>query len=173
LTPIFNATIPQLEFDIKISLRSVFSVNTAGFDLGKLNLDLPAFDLSVETLSHMLSDCQSPPPGTPSDEIYDALIHLNGALVAELSYELFEGKDNGTIDHWTIADPLDKCYAFLPGLGSIGTVPSSSKSPLLDAAPVTTCTSGSTSTTGTAAVKSAVESLSRGDKAGIIVGKGS
>jgi hypothetical protein len=172
LAPIFNASMPKLDFSLQFSLRTVFSVTVEDINIGALYLDLPAFNLTVNTLTNTMSNCQTPPAGTPSDQIYAELIHLDGALVAELSYELLDGHKTGVIETWTIWDALDKCYAFFPGLGSIGTVPSSSKSPLLTAAAITTCTTGGTgTTTGTAAVGAALKSLSPGAKAGAVIGE--
>ena len=171
LAPIFNASMPQLDFSVQVSLRTVFSVTVEDINIGALYLDLPAFNLTVNTLTNAMSNCQTPPAGTPSDEIYAELIHLNGALVAELSYEILDGGKTGIIDTWTIWDALDKCYAFFPGLGSIGAVPASSKSPLLTAPAITTCTTGTTSTTGTAAIGAALKSLSPGAKAGVVIGE--
>jgi hypothetical protein len=163
---------PKLDFSLQFSLRTVFSVTVEDINIGALYLDLPAFNLTVNTLSNAMSNCQTPPAGTPSDQIYAELIHLNGALVAELSYEILDGSKTGVIETWTIWDALDKCYAFFPGLGSIGTVPSSSRSSLLTAPAITTCTTGSTtSTTGAAAVGAALKSLSPGAKAGAVIGK--
>jgi hypothetical protein len=163
---------PKLDFSLQFSLRTVFSVTVEDINIGALYLDLPAFNLTVNTLTNAMSNCQTPPAGTPSDQIYAELIHLDGALVAELSYELLDGHETGVIETWTIWDALDKCYAFFPGLGTIGTVPSSSKSPLLTAAAITTCTTGGTgSTTGTAAVGAALKSLSPGAKAGAVIGE--
>ena len=163
---------PQLDFSVQFSLRTVFSVTVEDINIGALYLDLPAFNLTVNTLKNAMSDCQAPPAGTPSDEIYAELIHLNGTLVAELSYELLDGNKTGVIDNWIIWDALDECYAFFPGLGSIGAVPASSKSPLLTAAAITTCTTGGTTTnTGTAAVGAALKSLSPGAKAGAVIGE--
>ncbi|MCJ1383187.1 hypothetical protein MMC17_006300 [Xylographa soralifera] len=171
LAPIFNASMPQLDFSMQLSLRTVFSVTVENINIGALYLDLPAFNLTVNTLTNAMSNCQTPPAGTPSGEIYAELIHLNGALVAELSYEILDGDTTGIIETWTIWDALDKCYAFFPGLGSIGVVPDSSMSPLLTAAPVTTCTTGGTTNlTGTAVVGAAIQSLSPGAKAGAIIG---
>jgi hypothetical protein len=58
--------------------------------------------------------------------IYAELIHMNGALGAELSYELLGGDESDVIKSWHIRDALDECYAFFPSLGFIGAVPSSS-----------------------------------------------
>jgi hypothetical protein len=172
IAPIFNASMPQLDFSVQLSLRTVFSVTVEDINIGALYLDLPAFNLTVNTLTNAMSNCQTPPAGTPSDEIYAELIHLNGALIAELSYEILDGGKTGIIDTWTIWDALDKCYAFFPGLGSIGAVPASSKSPLLTAPAITTCTTGgTTSTTGTAAIGAALKSLSPGAKAGTVIGE--
>ena len=141
-------------------------------DVGALYLDLPAFNLTVNTLTNAMSNCQTPSASTPSDDIYAELIHLNGALVAELSYEILDGHETGIIDTWTIWDALDKCYAFFPGLGSIGAVPASSKSPLLTAPAIRTCTTGgTTNTTGTAAIVTGLKSLSPGAKAGAVIGE--
>jgi hypothetical protein len=147
-------------------------VTVESIDVGSLYLDLPAFNLGVKTLTNAMSNCKSPPPGTPSDNIYAELIHLDGTLLAELSYELLNGEDTGIIDTWPIWDALDECYAFFPGLGFIGAVPDSDKSPLLSAAAVTTCTTGGkTATTGAGAITAAIKSLSPGDKAAAIIGK--
>ncbi|KIM98650.1 hypothetical protein OIDMADRAFT_147096 [Oidiodendron maius Zn] len=172
LTPIFNASMPQLDFNIMFSLRTVFSVTAEDINIGALYLDLPAFSLTVNTMTNATSNCQAPLADTPPDEIYAELIHLDGEFVAKLSYELFGEDDKGVIKNWTIWDTLDKCYAFLPGLGSIGDVPPSSKSPLLTAPPITTCTTagGTNTTTGTAAVGAALKSLSPGAKASVVIG---
>jgi hypothetical protein len=170
--PIFNASIPQLDFSVQFSLRTVFSVTVENINIGALYLDLPAFNLTVNTLTNALSNCQTPSASTPSDEVYAELIHLNGALVAELSYEVLDGGQTGLIGNWTIHEALDECYAFFPGSGFIGTVPDSSKSPLLTAPAVTTCTTGGNTThIGTAAVHTALKSLSPGAKAGAVIGK--
>jgi hypothetical protein len=172
LTPIFNASMPQLDFSMQISLRTVFSVTAEDLNIGALYLDLPAYNLTINTLSNATSNCQTPQPGTPSDEIYAELIHLDGALVAELSYEILDGGLSGVIEDWTIGDKMDKCYAFFPGLGSIGVVPDSSQSPLLTAPPITTCTTGAqTTSTGVAAIGAAINSLNAGAKAGAVIGK--
>jgi hypothetical protein len=163
---------PQLDFSMQFSLRTVFSVTVEEINIGALYLDLPTFHLTTNTLTNAMSNCQTPPEGTPSDEIYAELIHFNGELIAQLSYELLDGDKTGIIANWTIWDALDECYAFFPGLGFIGAVPSSSKSPLLTASAITTCsTGGTTSTTGTAAVATALKSLSPGAKAGAVIGK--
>jgi hypothetical protein len=83
--PIFNASITQLDFNLKLSLRTVFSVKVENINIGALYLDLPAFNFTVNTLTNAMSDCQTPPAGTSSDQIYAELIHLNGDLIAELS----------------------------------------------------------------------------------------
>ena len=173
LTPIFNASMPQLDFNILFSLRTVFSVTADDINIGALYLDLPAFNLTVNTMTNATSNCQAPLADTPPDEIYAELIHLDGELVAELSYELFDEDKNVIIETWPIWDALDKCYAFLPGLGSIGDVPTSSKSPLLTAPAITTCTTagGTNTTTGTAAVGAALKSLSPGAKASVVIGE--
>ena len=143
-----------------------------GINVGALLLDLPAVNFIVNTMTNATSNCQTPPAGTPSHEIYAELIHLSGALNATLSYEILGGHEDGTLDTWALWDGYDKCYAFFPGLGSIGAVPASSQSPLLTAPPVTTCTTGSTtSTTGTAAIGTALKSLSPGAKAGAVIGE--
>ncbi|MCJ1390596.1 hypothetical protein MMC18_003456 [Xylographa bjoerkii] len=171
LAPIFNASMPQLDFSVQLSLRTVFSVTVEDINVGALYLDLPAFNLTVNTLTNAMSDCQTPPAGTPTDEIYTELIHLNGALVAELSYEIFDGGSTGIIEKWTIWNALDKCYAFLPGLGSIGVVPDSPQSPLLTAPPLTSCTAGGrTNLTGTVSIGTAIQSLSPGAIAGAGIG---
>lgn len=172
LIPIFNASIPQVEFSIQLSLRTVLSITVENINVGGLFLDLPAFNLTVATLTNALSNCETAPSGTPSDQIYAELIHMNGELVAELSYELLGGFESGLIEHWNIRDELDECYAFFPGLGFIGAVPSSPKSKLLTAAPITTCTAGAgAGTTGTATVGEALRELSAGAKAGAVIGE--
>ena len=172
LTPIFNASIFQLEFNAELSLRTVLSVTFDDVNIGALILDLPAFRLDVATLNNALSSCQPPPSGTPSDQIYAELIHMSGGLVANLSYEILGGDESGLIDSWDLDDLLDECYAFFPGLGFIGAVPDSSKSELLTAAPITTCTSGAGPVaTGTAAVVKALRGLSPGEKAGVVIGE--
>ena len=172
LTPIFNASVPKLEFNVQLSLRTVLSVTFEDVNIGALILDLPAFRLDVATLSDALSNCKSPPSGTPSDQIYAELIHMHGGLVANLSYEILGGDESGVIDQWNIGKPLEECYAFFPGLGSIGAVPSSPKSELLTAAPITKCTSGDgPAATGTAAVAKALRGLSPGEKAGAVIGE--
>jgi hypothetical protein len=172
LTPIFNASNPQLDFSFQLSLRTVFSITVEEINVGSLILDLPAFNLTVATLTNALSTCQTPPPGTPSDHIYAELIQMNGALVAKLSYELFSGNESVVLYQWHIWNVLDECYAFFPGLGFIGAVPSSSKSELLTAAPITKCTSGpGPGPTGTAAVGEALRGLSPGAKAGAVIGE--
>jgi hypothetical protein len=159
---------PKLEFNAMLALRTVFSVTVESVDVGALTLDLPAFDFSVNTLANKMSNCQSPPAGTPSDQIYDELIHMHGSLDAILSYELLDDEFSGIIDKWTMGNMFDECYAFLPGVGSIGAVPSSSKDAVLTARPVTTCTTDGKTTMGVA-----VKSLDRGDKAAVAVGKSS
>ncbi|TAQ85817.1 hypothetical protein B7494_g5863 [Chlorociboria aeruginascens] len=177
ITPIFKGSMPKLDFSMKFSLRTVFSVTIEGMNIGVLTLDLPAFNLTVNTVTNATSNCQIPPANTSSNEIYAELVHLNGTLVAELSYEVLNGDETGVIETWSIWDALDKCYAFLPGLGALGDVPSSSDSRLLTTVPITTCDTGSSmtangtaSTTGTAAVGAALKSLSPRAKAGAIVG---
>lgn len=172
LTPIFNASIPQIEFNVEVSLRTVLSITVEDINVGALFLDLPAFSLDVATLTNALSDCKTPPSGTPSDQIYGELIHMNGSLIAGLSYELLGGRESGVLENWHIARVLNECYAFFPGLGFIGAVPSSSKSELLTAAPITKCTAGAEpGTTGTAAVGEALRGLSPGAKAGAVIGE--
>lgn len=172
LTPIFNASMPKLDFSVQFSLRTVFSVTVEKINIGALYLDLPAFNLTVETMTNALSNCQIPPSGTSPDKIYRGLIHTTGAFVAELSYELLGGAKNGTLETWTMFTAWDRCFAFLPGLGALGEVPSSPKSKALTAPPITTCTTGgSTNATGAAAVRSALRSLSPGAKAGAVIGK--
>ena len=172
LKPIFNASIPQMEFNVQLSLRTVLSITVEDINIGALFLDLPAFKLDVATMTNALSTCKTPSSGTPSDQIYAELIHMNGALVANLSYELLGGKESGVIEHWKIWDALDECYAFYPGLGYIGSVPSSPKSNLLTAAPITTCTTGAEpGTTGTAALGEALRGLSPGVKAAAVIGE--
>ena len=172
LQPIFNASVPQLEFSVQFSLRTVFSITFEDINVGALYLDLPAFNLTVDTLSNAMSNCQTPPAGTPPDEVYSELIQVNGAYVAELSYELLEGGKTGTIDTWVMGEAFQGCFAFFPGLGSIGNVPPSPKSPNLTAAAITSCiTAGTTTTNGTAAVSAALKSLSPGAKAGAVVGE--
>jgi hypothetical protein len=165
---------PHLDFTVQLSLRTVFSVTVEKIIIGALYLDLPAFNLTVDTLTNALSNCQAAPSGTSSDDVYAELIHVNGALVAELSYELLGGENSGILETWKIHNATDDCYAFFPGLGSIGAVPASPQSRLLTAAAVTTCTTGgSTSTTegtGTTAVAVALKSLSSGAKAGAVIG---
>lgn len=171
LAPIFNATMPQLDFSVQLSLRTVFSVTFETVDIGALYLDLPAFKLEVNTLTNAMSDCQPPPAGTPSDEIYADLIHVTGGFVAELSYEILGGEEAGSIDQWPLGEAYEKCYAFFPGLGFIGPPPSSSKSALLTAPAITTCTTGgTTNSTGTADIGAALKSLSPGAKAGAVIG---
>jgi hypothetical protein len=171
LTPIFNASLPKLDFNVQLSLRTVFSVTVEAINVGALFLDLPAFNLTVDTMTNALSNCQTPQPGTAPDKIYRELIHTTGTFLAELSYELLGGAKKGTIDTWPMWTPLDKCFAFFPGIGSLGQVPSSPNAKALTAAPITTCTTGSANTTGAAAVHSAVKSLSPGAKAGAVIGK--
>jgi hypothetical protein len=167
LNPIFNTTIPSLDFSAMLALRTIFSVDVEGLDVGALTLDLPAFDLNVQTEQNMLADCTTPPPGTPSDKIYQELIHLTASLDAKLGYELLGDEFSGLLGNWTIGKPVDKCYAFLPGSGSIGQVPPLSTDSVLTAKPVTTCTTDG----GRVTVGSIVQSLSPGFKAGIAVGK--
>jgi hypothetical protein len=159
---------PKLEFSAMLALRTVFSVTVESIDVGTLTLDLPAFDFSVNTLTNRMSNCQTPPAGTPSDQIYAELIHMHGSLDAILSYELLDDEFSGVIDKWTMWNMLDECYAFLPGLGTIGSVPASSKDSILTARPVTTCT-----TDGKTTIGEAVKSLDSGEKAAIAVGKSS
>lgn len=156
---------PKLDFSVEFALRTVFSMAVEGIDIGALYLDLPAFDFTIDTLTNKMSNCKTPPVGTPSDQIYAELIQLQGKLDAKLSYELLDG-DETLLDSWEIWNALDECYAFLPGLGSIGPVPASSKSAVLTAAAVTTCT-----TDGTTTVGAALKSLSPGTKAGAVIGK--
>jgi hypothetical protein len=122
---------PELDFSLTFALRTVFTVTVQDINIGTLNLDLPAFDMEVETLSKKMSDCSTPPAGTPADQIYDQLIHLSGSLDAVLSYSLLEDESEGVLANWTIWDAVDECYAFLPGAGKIGPVPASSDSPKL------------------------------------------
>lgn len=165
---------PEAEFSIQLSLRTVFSVTVEEINVGALYLDLPAFNLTANTVTNMLSNCQSPSANTPPDDIYAELIDVNYALVADLSYKVFDGDFTGTIDTWTWKS-WSSCYAFFPGLGFIGPPPASSKSALLTASPVVACTSsglnGTTTTTGPAAIGTALKSLSPGAKAGAIVGE--
>ena len=149
-----------------LALRTVFSVSVESINVGNITLDLPAFDFNANTVTNKLANCQSPPPGTPSDQIYAELIHMHGSLDAILSYELLDGDFGGVIDNWTMWNMFDECYAFLPGVGTLGTVPSSSTDSVLTARPVTTCT-----TDGKATIGAAVQSLDRGEKAAIGVGK--
>ena len=167
LKPIFNATMPSLDFSAMLALRTVFSVDVEGLDVGALTLDLPAFDLEVQTKQNMLANCKAPLPGTPSDEIYQELIHLSASLDAKLSYELLGDESSGPLDSWTIWNALDECYAFLPGSGSLGPVPTSSADSVLTEKPVTTCTTDG----GQVTVGSIVQSLSPGVKAGVAVGQ--
>lgn len=157
---------PQLDISAMLSLRTVFSVTVEGFDVGSLTLDLPAFDFGVHTLQNMMSNCQNPPAGTPSDQIYEELIHLSGNLDAILSYDALDDEFSGQIHKWTLWNMFDRCYAFLPGSGSIGSVPPTSKDSVLTAKPVTTCT-----TDGKPTVSAVIKTLSRGDKAAIAIGK--
>ena len=157
---------PRLDFSATLALRTIFSVSVEDINVGSLFLDLPAFDLGVTTLQNKLSNCKPPPPGTPPDQIYAELVQLSATLDAKLSYELLDDEFSGDIDSWTMADLVEECYAFLPGVGSLGRVPDSSADPVLTAAAVTTCT-----TDGKAAVETALRALSRGEKAGIIAGK--
>jgi hypothetical protein len=172
ITPIFNASIPQLDFNVMFSLRTVISVTVEEINIGALYLDLPAFNLTVNTLTNALSSCQPAPAGTPSDEIFAELIQASGAFVAQLSYEVLDGNLSGIIDTWPIGPAMESCYAFFPGLASLGAVPSSSKSPNLTAASITTCsTGGATNATGTSGVSVAFKSLSPGAKAGAVIGE--
>lgn len=166
LNPIFNATMPQLDFSAMLALRTVFSVDVEGLDVGALTLDLPAFDLTVNTMQNMLADCKRPPPGTPPDKIYAELIHMGATLDAKLSYEALGNEFSGEIDSWQLWSGIDKCYAFLPGSGSIGPVPASSQDSILTEKPVTTCT-----TDGNPTIAMAVQSLTPRIKAGIAAGK--
>lgn len=149
-----------------LSLRTVFSVSVESIDVGTLTLDLPAFDFNVNTVTDKTSNCKTPPPGTPSNQIYGELIHMHGSLDAILSYELLDGDFSGVIDNWTMWNMFDECYAFFPGVGTLGTVPSTSEDSVLTARPVTTCTTDGKTTIGVA-----VRSLDRGEKAAIAVGK--
>lgn len=162
---------PQLDFDVQVSLRTVFSITYEEVNIGAIILDLPAFQLTVDTMTNATSNCQPPAADTPSDEIYAALIHLSGSLKAELSYEIFGEEESGSIDTWDIRKPYEECYAFFPGLASIGPPPSSSKSSSLTAPPKTECTTNGTSTTGTAAIGAALKSLSPGAKAAAVIGE--
>ena len=172
LHPIFNASMPQLNFSIQFSLRTVFSVTFEDINIGALYLDLPAFNLTVNTLPTAMYNCQPPPAGTPSNEIYSDLIQANGAFVAELSYELLEGGRTGVLDTWLIGEAYNSCHAFFPALGFISDVPPSPKSPNLTETAITTCTTGgTTSTTSAAAVREVLKSLSPGAKAGAVIGK--
>ena len=157
---------PQLDFSASLSLRTIFSVNVEDIDVGALVLDLPALDMGVKTLQNKMSNCKTPPAGTPPDQIYAELIHLSASLDAVLRYELLDDKVHGKIDSWTMFDLLDECYAFLPGSGSIARVPASSKAPILTAAAVSTCT-----TDGRTTIGMALKALSSGEKAGIAIGK--
>ena len=172
LTPIFNASRPELDFSVQLSLRTIISITAEEVNIGAITLDLPAFKVTAATMTDALSNCKAPTAVTPSDQIYAELIHVNGSLVAELSYELLGGKDSGVIDTWDIWDAFDRCYAFFPGLGFIGTPPPSSKSKLLTAPPITTCTTGSgPGATGIAGLGEALRGLSTGEKVGAIIGE--
>ena len=172
LTPIFNASSPELDFSVQISLRTVISITVDEVNIGALTLDLPAFKFTAATMTNSLSTCKPAPAGTPSDQIYAELIHMNGDLVAELSYELFGGDESGLIDQWDIWGGFHECYAFFPGLGFIGAVPPSSKSKLLTAPPITTCTTGAgPGATGIAGLGEALRGLSTGEKVGAIIGE--
>ena len=166
LTPMFNASVPKLDFSAMIALRIVFSVTMESYDVGALTLDLPAFDFTANTLTNKLKDCKPAPAGTPQDQIYAELIHLGGSLDAKLRYELLDDDFSGLIYKKSMWNMLDKCYAFLPGVGSLGEVPPSSKDAVLTAKPVTTCT-----TDGKPSIGAAVKSLSSGTEAAIAVGK--
>ena len=137
-----------------------------GMDVGAIYLDLPAFDLNVKTMTNRLRNCQTPPAGTPPDQIYAELIQLHGELDAILSYELLDGDKSGVLEKWTMWDALDECYAFLPGLGTIAGVPDSSKSPVLTAQALTTCI-----TEGKVSTYTALASLSSNDRAAIAIGE--
>jgi hypothetical protein len=166
LTPIFNASLPKLDFSLELALRTVVSLNVEDFAVGSLTLDLPAFNFEVRTVTNKMSNCQSPKVDTPPDEIYADLIHVTGSLNATLSYDLFNDKLNGTIETWTMGDALKECYAFLPGQGSIGAVPSSPKDSALSAPAVTTCMREGRVVTGLVPQKH----LSPAGKAGIALG---
>ena len=157
---------PKLDFNMNFALRTVFSVTVEDINVGALYLDLPAFDLTVNTLQHKTSNCQTPSAGTPPDQIYDELIHMGATLNAILSYEILGGELAGQIESWQMWDGLDECYAFLPGLGSLGPVPASSKSSVLTAPPIMKCT-----TDGKVSVGAALKSLSPGAKAGAAIGE--
>ena len=158
---------PSLDFSAMLALRTVFSVDVEGLDVGALTLDLPAFDMSVQTEQNMLANCKVAPPGTPSDKVYQELIHLTASLDAKLSYELLDDEFSGPLGNWTIWNALDECYAFLPGSGSIGPVPTLSTDSVLTEKPVTTCTTDG----GQVTVGSLVHSLGPGIKAGIACGE--
>lgn len=172
LTPIFNASRPELDFSVQISLRTVIGITVEEVNIGALMLDLPAFNFTAATVTDSLSNCKPPPAGTSSDQIYAELIHINGDLLAVLSYELLGGDESGVLDSWTMWDGLHECYAFFPGLGFIGAVPPSSKSKLLTAPPITTCTTGTgPGATGIAGLGEALKGLSPGEKAGAVIGE--
>ena len=172
LTPIFNASRPELEFSVQISLRTVISITVEDANIGALTLDLPAFKFTAATVKNSMSNCKPPQAGTPSDQIFAELIHVSGDLVAELSYELLGGEESGTIDTWDMWNGWHDCYAFFPGLGFIGPPPTSSKSKLLTAPPITTCTTGAgAGATGTAALGEALRGLPPGEKAGAVIGE--
>jgi hypothetical protein len=145
-------------------------VTVEDINIGALYLDLPAFNLTLETVTQTNSTCQTPLPG---DEVYTELIAMDGALVSVLSYELLDGDASGVIKSWTLWQPsiLEQCFAFFPGLGFIGEVPSSPTARNLTTAAIETCSTGNDSTsTGTAAVGAALKALSPGDKAGVAIG---
>ena len=172
LTPIFNASRPELDFSVQVSLRTVIGITVEDVNIGALMLDLPAFKFTAATVTDSLSNCKPPPAGTSSDQIYAELIQITGDLVAELSYELLGGDESGSLDNWTMWDGFHECYAFFPGLGFIGDPPPSSKSKLLTAPPITTCTTGTgPGATGIAGLGEALRGLSTGEKVGAVVGE--
>jgi hypothetical protein len=152
---------------VQLSLRTVFSISVFDFKVAALNLDLPAFNLDVESRANVLANCQTPPAGTPSDRIYSELTSFHGNLFAELSYDITN--DTRSIKKWEIWDNLNKCYAFFPGLGHIGSVPDSPKSALLTAAAVTTCTTDGVASSAT--LGAVLGALSPGAKAGAVIGE--
>ena len=159
---------PKLDFSAMLALRTVFSVSVESINVGNLTLDLPAFEFNANTVTNKMANCKTPPPGTPSDKIYAELIQMGGSLDAILSYEVFDGSEGGVIDKWTMWNGFHECYAFLPGVGTLGKVPPTSRDSVLSAKPVTTCTTGGKTTIGVP-----VQSLDRGEKAAIAVGKSS
>lgn len=162
---------------MQFSLRIVFSIAIEDINIVSLALDLPAFNLTVITVTNALSNCQPAPvrATTSSDDVFAELIQVKREFVAKLSYGLLDEFKTGTIDQWPVGERWDGCFAFFPGLAAVGPVTSSSKAQILTADAVTPCVlgGGTATATGAAAVGAALKSLSLGAKAGAVIGESS